>query len=660
MPEEKPRAPFDGVAPQHHEQEKIERLRRAMYSRSLSPNIKDKPRHELEQVSPVVGEDWVRKEPTLAGSHVAPRTMQFARKALRGLVWTSGAFFVGAVGFFGYYFFIGSGSSPVSPGNIDIAVSGPLHVQSGGPTELQIAVVNRNRVALELADLVIRYPSGTRSPTDLATNLKEQRIPLGTIEPGGRRQGTVSAVFAGAEGARESVSVELEYRLQNSNAIFVSESPYQIIFASSPVILSIEGNSEVTSGQPIEFKVTIAANADAPVKDVLLSAQFPFGFSLTSVDPVAAEKNLWALGDLNPGQKKVVTLRGVMDGESGDARVFRFSAGTRKTLQDKTLQTVLADYTHHLTISKPFLGIAIAVNKDNDDASAVVGPGELVNVSLTYTNHLSSPITDAVVVAQLGGTPVNGATVRSNDGFYRSNDRVMYWDKTTAPALSTIPAGGTGTLTFSFQAPDNEALVGIRDPKLSINVQAAGKRIGDTSVPESLQATAMQTIRIASDLQLIAQGLYYSNPFGSSGPMPPKANTETTYAIVLSLTNTTNEITNAVVKASLQPYVRWTGIYSPSGEDISFSQTDGTIIWKVGTVGARVGVDGAPPKQAAIAIGFTPSDSQIGQQPPLIRSVTLSGRDAATGQAISRTAADVTTNIIGDQGFLPSNATVVK
>jgi hypothetical protein len=142
--------------------------------------------------------------------------------------------------------------------------------------------------------------------------------------------------------------------------------------------------------------------------------------------------------------------------------------------------------------------------------------------------------------------------------------------------------------------------------------------------------------------------------------MPPKADSETTYAIVFSLTNTTNEIKNAIVKATLPPYVRWTGIYSPSAEKISFNQNDGTVTWEVGTIPANIGVGGTSPKQAAINVGFTPSTSQIGQQPPLIRAITLTGKDAATGENVSKEAKDVTTNILGDQGFLPANATVVK
>lgn len=655
--------PFDGVQPPEgndHEKEKIERLRRAMYSRSLSPNIKEKERRALEDHAPQVGEDWTRREDALASARVAPRTIAVARTAMRGLIWAAIAFFIGAAAFFGYYFFFGQGATPASPGNIDISVSGPLQVQSGSPTELQIAVVNRNRVALELADLVITYPKGTRSPTDLETDLPDQRIPLGTIEPGGRRQGTVSAVFAGKEGDRASIKVELEYHLQNSNAIFAADTNYSLIFASSPITLTIDGNTEAIAGQPVEFTVTLASNADAPVKDVIFTATFPFGFTLQSATPKSNGQNFWELGDINPGQKKTVTIRGTASGESGDRRVFRFTAGTRRTPSEKTIAAVLADYAHDLTISNPFLGLAIAFRQDSGQTGAVAGPGETVNASVSYENHLATPLTDVVIVAQLSGVEIDGTSVRSNDGFYRSSDRVMYWDKTSEPALANLAAGAKGTLNFSFQMPDNEALKGIRDPKVTITAQAAAKRASEPGVPETLQATAVGTVRAASDLQLIAQGLYYSNPFGSTGPMPPKANSETTYAIVFSLVNTTNEIDNAIVKATLPPYVRWTGTYSPSGADITFNQADGTITWRVGSIAENTGIDGTAPKQAAIVIGFTPSTSQIGQQPALVRSIQLTGRDTTTGQNVTRSVNDVTTNIAGDQGFLPANATVVK
>lgn len=655
--------PIDGESPveSDHEKEKIERLRRAMYSRALEPNIKEKPRRELEEGASEIGEDWKHPETSpFTGAIAAPKKLIVMRVLMRWMVYIGVAFFLGAAGFMGYYFFLGAGSTPASPGNIDISVSGPLQVQSGGATKLQIAIVNRNRTSLELADLIVKFPNGTRSVNDLETNLPELRESLGTIPPGGRKQGTVGAVFAGQEGERATIKVELEYRLEGSSAIFVASTDYQIIFSSAPITLSIDGNSETISGQPLEFTVNLASNAETPVKDVLLSASFPFGFTLTESDPTMGSNRLWELGDFSPGQRKSVRIRGTLQGESGDERVFRFSSGTRTTKEKTAIEAVLAEYTHHLTVSNPFLGLSIALNKETGAGGAVVGPGETVNATVSWENNLTTPITDAVIVAQLSGIEIDGTTVRSNDGFYRSSDRVMLWDKTTTNgALASLSPGAKGSVSFSFSMPSGDALEGVRDPKLTISVQAAGRRIAEQNVPETLQSTASQTIRLASNLELIAQGLYYTNPLSSSGPIPPKAGAETTYGIILSVTNTTNKITNGVVKLALPPYVRWTGIRAPANADISFNQNDGTLTWRVGDIEPGTGSD-VQIKQLGINVALTPSTSQIGQQPVLVRDLVLTGVDEATGEEVRKTANNITTNINTDPEFTPANATVVK
>ncbi len=649
-----------------HEKEKIERLRRVMYSRSLSGNLKPRERRELHEEESPVGEDWTRPEPTLAGIKVAPRTIGVARALMSWFLYAALAFCIGAVGFFAYYFVFGPGSSPVSPGNIDIAVSGPLQIASGEPAELQIAVVNRNRTTLQLADLVLKYPSGTRSTADLLTDHPSERIPLNAIEPGGRRQGTVSAIFSGEEGERGEVLVELEYRLEGSSAIFVATSKYEFLFASSPLSISIEGNSETVSGQQVALNVTVSSNADTPVKDVVFAATYPFGFTpeYTEPDPLkGGGGNVWALGDISPGQKKKVTIQGTLRGESGDERIFRFTAGTRKSRTEQTISTALADYAHRITVSKPFLGLAVVVGKESGSgpvAGAAVAPGDTVNVAVQWNNNLSTAVTDAVIVARLSGTDIDGRTVRAIDGFYRSSDNAILWDKNTNRALSNLAPGAQGTVNFSFQVPAGELAKDLRDPKITITVHAAGKRVSEVGVPESLQATAVQTLKFGTALEFAAVGLYYTSPFGSTGPMPPQAGQETRYAIVFNIVNTTNKVENGIVRATLPPYVRWVGNFSPASEKFTFNPNDSTVTWEVGTVEPGTGVGTALPKQAAIAVGFTPSTSQIGQQPALIRGLSFSGIDVATKEVVTRTTTDITTRLTSDPGFNAQSATVVE
>ncbi|QQG37963.1 MAG: hypothetical protein HYS26_00165 [Candidatus Kaiserbacteria bacterium] len=659
-----------------HEQEKIERLRRAMYSRQLSEKLKERPRRAMDEIRPIVGEDWREEERGVDQTTVAPRTINLARRALWWVLGGAIVFFLAAAGFFGYYFLVGGGSLPAAPGNIDIIVSGPPQIAGGEPTQLQITVTNRNNTALQLADLVITYPEGTRSvgsgnftqfncsrpegTKDPTYDFPQQRICLGSIEPGGSRQGTVSAVFSGESGKEVEIKADLEYRIGGSSAIFVSSSQYHTSLSSSPILLTVEGNTETVSGQPVELRITAASNANTIIKDALVSISYPFGFTFTSANPSPKKPGFWELGDFAPGQKKEIVLRGTLTGESGDERVFRVTLGTRKSPSEGEIATALSENAFKLRVSDAFLGLGVAVNKVSG-TGAVVAPKENVNVVVSWQNNLGVAVTDAVIVARLTGLTIDGTSVHSIDGFFRSSDNSVIWDKsTTGGVLSSIPAGAKGTVSFTFQMPASEALAEVRNPSLTITVNAAGKRLSESGVPQNLQSTASQRVAVASDLTVSAQGLYYANPFGSSGPMPPKAGSETTYAIVFTLTNTTNKVTGGKLRASLPPYVRWVGIYSPSSENLSFNQTDSTVTWDVGALEPGVGLGGTQPRQAAIAIGFTPSTSQIGQEPILLQDITFTGIDDATKKAVSKDVRDVTTNIVGDPGFSASSATVVR
>jgi len=166
--------------------------------------------------------------------------------------------------------------------------------------------------------------------------------------------------------------------------------------------------------------------------------------------------------------------------------------------------------------------------------------------------------------------------------------------------------------------------------------------------------------------------LYYTNPFGSAGPLPPKVGNETTYALVFTVTNTTSKIDDAVLTAELPSYVRWTGFHTPSSEKIEFDAKNSRIVWRLNTIEPGTGLSGKAPRQVAISIGFTPSASQIGSAPVLVKNVTLIGQDAV-GTGVQRTATpDVTTNLLsvsqagggtryaGESGFSAVNATVIK
>ncbi len=650
--------------PPFHEEEKIGRLRRAMYSRKYADKLGERERRGLEEGVSTVPEDW-QHEPenkltiTPLEMIMRPPEPSRARGALKWILAAAVVFFVGAILFFVYYLYFGM--SAISARNIDIAITGPAQVPGGELSNLEINVTNHNREQLELADLVVAFPPGTRlNPQSCSAQIC--RVTLGAIAPGASQVVKLPAVYAGGAGQHASIRAQLEYRLGGSSAVFTASSEYAFVFGSSALSIAVSGNTQTVSGQPMQMTVTVSSNANQAIDGVLLSASAPFGFKLTSATPAVGSGGLWELGTLQPGETKIITLNGVLSGETADTRVFHFTAGTMSSATSTSVDVPLADTVLTVGIARPFLDLSLSVNENPSTKSVVVSPDDTVNVSLNYKNNLTSQIENAVIVARLSGITIDGMSVHTQEGFYRSTDSAVLWDKTTtAGTLASVASGQSGQLNFSFRMPSSQELQGIQNPALNISVSAAGQRLSETGVPENLQSTTDQKITVASDLSVTAQGLYFTDPFGASGPMPPRAQVETTYAVALTITNTTNAIQNAVVTATLPPYVRLVGNhYLPASEKVSFDSNTGLFTWKVGDIAPGVGLGGSAPRQVVIEIGFTPSTSQIGIEPVLLQLIRLSGIDVSTGAQIEKQGLNVTTNIVGDPGFSSANAKVVK
>jgi len=643
-------------------EDKIGRLRRAMYSRKVAGTFGDNRRHELSAEHPNLQEDWTPLADNMAtpGMSVAPRAIRYTRRALLVLFGIALLFFLAALGVFAWYVFGGFGTD-VRANNIDIEIEGPLAVIGGEAAELQIIVTNRNKAPLQYADLIVSYPKGTRSVTDLSTDLPSQRISLGTIDPGATRQGTVSSVLIGEGGKEDVIQVTVEYQVEGGNAIFTANEDYEFTFAAAPVSIAIEARSEVIPGQPLSLTATVSTNANTVLKNVLLQMEAPFGFTVSASNPQMQENNMWNLGDLRPGDVRTIQIQGVMKGQTGDERVFRFSVGTEQATGTKGIAVPLVKVEQKITLTQPFIGLSLGIDQDTSNKAAVARPGQVVRVSVNWKNELTTPITDVVFVASLSGLPIEGERVRSNDGFYRSVDNTVVWDgNTSRGVLKTLAPGASGTVGFEFTTPSEAQLETLRNPSINISIRAAADRSDQGNVPQGLESTAIRTIKLLTSASALAQGFYNSNPFGSSGVVPPKVNKETTYAILLTAGNSTNPVEKGKITAQLPPYVRWTGIFSPGTEKLTFDQKNGTVTWDIGTLSAGTGVGGSAPRQVAFEIGFTPSSNQIGQTPSLVTNIKLEGKDSFTGTELQQTLPNITTVQPNDPGFVSANAKVVQ
>ncbi|TSC70405.1 MAG: Uncharacterized protein G01um101449_363 [Parcubacteria group bacterium Gr01-1014_49] len=564
----------------------------------------------------------------------------------------AGVFFMVAFTFFlvslagvAYFFYYGGNS--VSVDQITVDIQGPTMIASGDTVPLSLTITNKNPTAIENATIEIAFPSGTRNADDVLSAYPRYIENIGTLASGASVTRSIKAVMFGGTGQSLSLPVSLSYGASGSNAVFVKKSSFAFTISSTPLSVSVESLTETVSGKPFTFSLAIRSNATIPLSDVVLSAAFPFGFSVVSSSLPLTNANI-ALGTLQPGAQKIVTITGTLSGQDKDVRVFRFTVGTAKTPQDPTLAVSYMTQEATVTIAAPFINTSITVNGNRGD-TVVVSPGSLQNVTVSYINTLSTSIANATVAIAISGAAVDYESVNAQSGFYRSSDHTIVFSPDTDSALSTLAPGASGVGAFTFSTLPIEAISS--SPTITFSISVSGTRVGQTHVPEQVSSSATKTVKVSTTVVLSAASLHNSGSLGTSGPIPPRPNVATTYNIVWNAQNKGSAVAGGSVTAALPSYVSYTGTTAGAG---SFSYDSGSrvVTWSTGELAQGASAQGV------FQVSLIPSTSQKGSAPVLVKEASFTGHDRFAGVSVSAGADPVTTETVRDPGYIPENGIV--
>jgi len=630
----------------------LEEMKNELYRRDRVEKTSS-VRPEFYSRRPSVSEDW--ENPTDGtGEESLPKNTMFKK-----IFFASFIFFVIAIGI--AVFLFARGGNVVSSDNVEINILGPVSVAGGDELSLQIAVTNNNNTPLQLTDLVIEYPEGAHDANNVSQELPRYRTSLGVIKSGETVNEIVRAIFFGEEDSEKTATVSVEYRVEGSNAIFVKSQQYHFTISSSPLSLSVKTLKETNTNQEIEVEVRVASNSDSNIDNIALRVDYPFGFEPSSAEPKPTYgTNIWRLGTIKPEQETIIKIRGVMKAQDNEERVFSVYVGKQDEKDDRKIATVYNSSFEQVLVKKPFLGVDVRLNGAIGEEYSGHS-GETITADLTWTNNLSTSITDAVIEAKIDGQALDKFSVSVDRGFYNSTTNTIIWNKTSYNDLASIEPGETGRMSFSFSPKSllSADMAQVRNPRIDIAISARGRRVAEEGAMEEIKEFVKRAVLVNSDLQLTSRAVYYAGPLSNSGPLPPKVGEPTTYTIIWSVVNSSSDVSGARVTASIPSYVNWRGIISPQGEGISFNANTGEVSWSVGGVPAGVGVTRAP-REVAFQVSFTPSTSQAGSTPTLVNNIVLSGTDNFTNDTIQYARPALTTNLNTDPSFNQAQAQVVK
>jgi len=574
---------------------------------------------------------------------------RFVSRIIKAVLIASFLFFIFAVGLAGYYLI--GGKNQVSCKNVAITVAGPRSIASGKKLLLDVAVTNNNPVPMKNATLEVIFPDGARNTEGSGGTLPSTKEQVGTIEVQEHVRTSASALLFGQEQTEQEIKAKVSYEIDDSSASFSCEQPYVILISTSPVSLTVEGLEEISSGQELELEVTVTSNSEETVPDLRIVAEYPYGFEFISSEPEPVEDDrVWEVGDLVAGKVRTIKVRGIVRGQGTEARTIIFSVGEKDDVDVRGLATVLQKIEHPLLVTRPFMELSLELN-DSAEPEVTSTLGEQILGTLVWKNTLPDALHDVEIEAHFTGVMLDLASVSTGNGFFRSVDRTLIWTPQTTDTFRTLEAGQEGELPFKFSTKPYEKGTRASDPFMDIEFVVRARRIADNiPVPQNLQGQSKRTILFNTDLDYEAYALYGIGSFTNTGPHPPKVNEQTTYTIVWTVTNTTNEVDSAVLKGELPVYMKWLGAVTPSSESVTFNPVTREVIWSLGAVSRDTGYQEAA-RQINFQVAATPSISQINQELVLVDKVVLQGTDAFTKNVLEQKPRVVNTKLEKDPYF---------
>lgn len=526
----------------------------------------------------------------------------------------------------------------------------------GLPYEVNLMVSNdsddllkNSSISLQLPEDVI-FASGVDKRIDV--------VDVGDIAPGEIKEKSFSVIFLQSESDERKLDAAFSYSFGALTAKFEKHNIVSVKTIDFPLDIEYVYPEKVLPGQEFEIEIKYKNVFDDILPVFKIVFDKPEAFSVSSTIPDIKQDSYWTVDSLPSGEEDEILINGSINLPDDS----KFNVGFDVVLD-------LGGFTHsvisdslEITITKPPLSMEITLP---DDGEAYRLSEDLEYV-LTYSNNSAEDIKNATVKVVLNGEMYDFESLESVESLggasFSEDNKTIIWLPDNNPSLRVIPAGGSGTLSFSIKIADSYDISEINDKDFMVKADA---KIEADSI---LGAGSIES-KIAGAVEIESFGLFRDaeSKILNDGVWPPKVDVPTEYTIHWRLTNFSTDISNIVVKAPLADGVVFTGevkgatTESTEGVDsISSIKVDnGNVVWNLARASAIVGIIGKTP-EVIFQVRSTPYDYMAGDYMNLLGVTNVEADDDFTGLKLTSSVDVVTTRLPNDSTVDENEGRVVR
>ncbi len=506
-----------------------------------------------------------------------------------------------------------------------VDVDGPAQIFNGQQNDFKVRVENKSGHDWDNARLIISVPVAGLIDSQPVNSVLSRD--LGEIRKGQSREISFKGRFFGVVGEEHDLSFKLQYQPRSSSSYFENEKSLHFKIIGNVVEINFDSLEQNKSGQ-IVASLTVT-NKDRSSFDDLpltLNISYPDKFTFISSEPPAekSSQGKWYLNNLKPDESRKFVVKGwISGGNLNNLRPFT----ARLTAEVNNQEISLSEANSLNQVSAQGLVVFQSLESNTEQ---FIDWGSRLNFRVNFRNATTVARSDLALSVKFDNPAlIDFSRSDLGGGSYDASSSTLTFDKNSSPALSLLGGGQENSIRYSLTLVANPVSPG----KNNYFKSTASIKSRSASDEDELSAQDIFSMPIRTKVGLLSNGYYQNQYFQNYGSMPPKANTETSFAFVLQITNNSNDLKSVRVFAPLGQNTRFSQAVFPKNAPVKYDESQKAIIWDVGLVPAGTGYT-LPAKQVAFQLIFSPTENQVGQLGLLLGQARLTAFDSFASSAI--------------------------